>query len=245
MLMGLKARFFSSQADLLNIAVGNTCTLPLSVCAVARYLDYVEAKRVQYKAGLFKPMSTSYYNTVNRGIHDAYICGQMDMDATLRLLMFSRQNKYKRHIAELKAKGAYPQPPNRCISGEGYTLLCESLAKGKPAEDGGWAWQLVACIWSYVVLLWCLLVRCDRVAQLRWENFSWTCDALIVYIPKSKSDQFGDRANLKKLYTSSNPATCPVLAIAVLFFKNKNGAATTAKRQRRRNNGAATTLGLV
>ena len=70
----------------------------------------------------------------------------MDMDPALRLLMFSRQTKYKRHIAELKAKGAYPQEPKRCISGEGYTLLCESLAKGKPAEDGAFAWQLVACV---------------------------------------------------------------------------------------------------
>ena len=223
MFMGLMARFFTSQPELQRIAVGNTCTLPLPVGAVARYLDYVEGKSVQYKAGLFKPVSTSYYSAVVRSIHDAYVCGQMDMEPALRLLMFSRQKKYKRHIAELKAKGAYPQPPNRCISGQGYTLLCESLAKGKPAEDGGWAWQLVACVWSYVVLLWCLLARCDRVAQLRWENFSWTCDALTVYIPKSKSDQFGDRAYLKKLYTSNNPATCPVLAIAVLFFSRDHG----------------------
>ena len=203
--ISLMARFFDSQSDLKRCAVGMTCTLPLPIHAVTRYIDYVEAKRIQYKPGLFKPVSTSYFNTVVRSVHDAYVCEQMDMDAALRLLMFSRQKTFKRHIADLKAKGAYPQPPNRCISGQGYTLLCESLAKGKPAEDGGWAWQLVACLWSYVVLLWCLLARCDRVAQLRWENFSWTRDALTVFIPKSKSDQFGDRAYLKKLFTSDNP----------------------------------------
>ena len=221
--VGLMARFFSSQEDLQCFAVGMSCKLPLPVGAVSRYFDHVEGKRVQYKADLFKPVSTSYYSTVVRSIHDAYVCEQMDMDAALRLFMFSRQKKYKRYVAELKATGAYPQPPNRCISGQGYTLLCESLAKGRPAEDGGWAWQLVACIWAYVVLLWNLLARCDRVAQLRWENFTWTCDALTAYIPKSKSDQFGDRAYLKKLYTSCNPATCPVLAIAVLFFSRDSG----------------------
>jgi len=36
----------------------------------------------------------------------------MDMDPALRLLMFSRQTKYKRHIAELKAKGAYLKRQN-------------------------------------------------------------------------------------------------------------------------------------
>ena len=127
MFMGLMARFFTSEPEFQRIAVGNTCTLPLPVGAVARYLDYVEAKRVQYKEGLFKPVATSYYSAVVRSIHDAYVCGQMDMEPALRLLMFSRQKTYKRHIAELKAKGAYPQPPNRCISGQGYTLLCESL----------------------------------------------------------------------------------------------------------------------
>ena len=96
--------------------------------------------------------------------------------------------------------------------------LCKTLVNATPEENGGWAWELVASIWSYVVLLWCLLARCDRVAQLRWEDFSWTNDALTVFIAKSKSDQSGDRAYLKKLFTSDDPATCPVLAVAVLFF---------------------------
>jgi len=136
----------------------------------------------------------------------------------LRLLLFSRKKNFRRRIADLKGSGQYPQPPNRCISSHGYTLLCEALAKAKPAEEGGWAWQLVSCIWCYVVFLWNLLARCDRVAQLRWENFTWTCDSLTVFIPKSKSDQCGDRAYCKKLFTASNPTCCPVLALAVQFF---------------------------
>jgi hypothetical protein len=150
-------------------------------------------------------------------VHDLYICNQLAIEDKLRLLMYSRTKAFVRRVAEMKATGAYPISATRAISGEGYKLLCESLAKATPAEDG-WAWQLVSCICSYVVLLWCLLARCDRVAQLRWEDFSWTCDALTVFIQKSKSDQVGDRAYHKKLFTSDEPATCPVLAVAVLFF---------------------------
>ena len=216
--MGLMARFFISQSDLKKFADGIVCTVPLPCHAVARYFDYVESKKVEYEPGHYKPVSPSYYKAAVNCIFDKYTCEQVSMRDDLRLLLSSRQKIFRRRITELKASGKYPQAPNRCISKHGYTLLCEALAKAKPAEDGGWAWQLVSCIWCYVVFLWNLLARCDRVAQLRWENFTWTCDALTVFIPKSKSDQCGDRAYCKKLFTASNPACCPVLALAVQFF---------------------------
>ena len=216
--LGLMARFFISQSDLKKFADGISCTVPLPCHAVARYFDYVESKKIEYEPGHYKPVSQSYYKAAVNCIFDKYTCEQVPMQDDLRLFLFSRQKIFRRRIAELKASGKYPQAPNRCISNHGYTLLCEALAKAKPAEDGGWAWQLVSCIWCYVVFLWNLLARCDRVAQLRWENFTWTCDALTVFIPKSKSDQCGDRAYCKKLFTASNPACCPVLALAVQFF---------------------------
>ena len=216
--IGLMKAFFLSQPDLKCHVVHDKCRLPLSITAVGRYLDHVESKTREYSPGNFKPVSPSYYRTVVRSVHDLYICHQMGIADALRLLMYSRTKSYVRRIAQMKATGEYPIAPTRCISGEGYKRLCQSLAKAAPAEDGGWAWHLVSCIWSYVVLLWCLLARCDRVAQLRWEDFSWTGDALTAFIQKSKSDQCGDRAYHKKLYTSDDPATCPVLAVAVLFF---------------------------
>lgn len=215
--VGLMKTFFLSQPDLKKEVVQDKCRLPLSITAVERYLTHVEAKRVEYAAGKFKPVSPSYYRTVVRSVHDLYVCNQLAIEDKLRLLMYSRTKAFVRRVAEMKATGAYPIGATRAISGQGYKLLCESLPKATPPEDG-WAWQLVSCVWSYVVLLWCLLARCDRVAQLRWEDFSWTCDALTVFIQKSKSDQVGDRAYHKKLFTSDEPATCPVLAVAVLFF---------------------------
>ena len=215
---GLMARFLMSQSDLKKFVHNMHCTVPLPAHAIARYLEHVEAKKVEYQPGHFKPVSTSYFKTVVNSIFDKYTCEQKEVQEDVRLLLFSRQRIFRRRIAEMKARGEYPLAPNRCISSQGYTMLCEALAKAKPADDGGWAWQLVSCLWSYVVFLWCLLARCDRVAQLRWENFTWTCDSLTVYIPKSKSDQCGDRAYCKKLFTAKNPASCPVLALAVQFF---------------------------
>jgi hypothetical protein len=215
--VGLMKAFFLSQPDLKKEVVEDKCKLPLNITAVERYLTHVESKKREYETGKFKPVSPSYYRTVVRSVHDLYICNQVGMEDKLRLLMYSRTKSFVRRIAEMKATGTYPIGATRAISAQGYKLLCESLAKATPAGDG-WAWQLVSCIWSYVVLLWCLLARCDRVAQLRWEDLSWTGDALTVFIQKSKSDQCGDRAYHKKLFTSDQPATCPVLAVAVLFF---------------------------
>ena len=219
--IGLMMAFFVSVPDLKHLVVSGQCQLLLSISAVSKYLDHVESKRREYMPGKFKPVSPSYYRTVCRSIHDLYLCQQTAMDERLRLLMFSRTKTFVRMVAQMKATGLYPIAPSRCISSEGYKRLCNTLLNATPEESGGWAWELVASIWSYVVLLWCLLARCDRVAQLRWEDFSWTNDALTVFIAKSKSDQSGDRAYLKKLFTSDDPATCPVLAVAVLFFGRK------------------------
>ena len=121
MFMAIMARFFASEPELRKHASGMTCVLPLSPSAVSRYLDHVEAKRVkvQYKPGQFKPVTTGYFKAACLCIHDLYTCEQVEMDATLRLLLFSRRRAYIRKIAEMKALGTYPQPPLRCISAKG------------------------------------------------------------------------------------------------------------------------------
>ena len=112
--MGLMARYFMSQSDLKRIVVDMTCTVPLPTHAVARYFDYVESKKVEYKPGHFKPVSASYYKAAVNCIHDRYLCQQVSMQEDLRLLLFSRK-KFRRRIAEMKASGEYPEAPNRCI----------------------------------------------------------------------------------------------------------------------------------
>jgi len=233
--IGLMKVYFLSQPPLKHLVVSGECVVPLPINAVAMYLDHVESKRREFMPGKFKPVSPSYYRTVCRSLQDLYLCQQTALDDKLRLLLYSRTKAFVRSIANMKASGAYPTAPSRCISAEGYTCLCKTLVKATPEEIGGYAWHLVASIWSYVVLLWCLLARCDRVAQLRWQDFSWTNDALTVFIAKSKSDQCGDRAYLKKLFTSDDPATCPVLAVAVLFLEGMKPDRSSFFRERTRD----------
>jgi len=95
--------------------------------------------------------------------------------------------------------------------------LCKTVCGATPTA-GGWADTLLASIWAYIVLLWVLMARCDRVAQLLWANMAWYKDAFTIFIPKSKSDQGGVRAFHKKLYCAHEPSVCPVLSCAVLFF---------------------------
>ena len=135
--MRLMVRFFMSESDLKHLVDDMTCMVPLPAQAVSRYLDHVESKKVQYKPGHFKVVSTSYFNTVVRSIHDKYVCEQIAMQEDLRLLLFSRQRIFRRRVADLKAAGSYPQAPSRCISGHGYSLVCDLLAKSKPADEGG------------------------------------------------------------------------------------------------------------
>ncbi len=116
--MGLMARFFMSQSDLKKIAIDMTCTVPLPTHAVARYFDYVESKKIQYKPGRFKSVSASYYKAAVNCIFDKYVCEQVAMQEDLRLLLFSRKKFFRRRIAEMKASGEYPEAPNRCISSE-------------------------------------------------------------------------------------------------------------------------------
>ena len=95
--------------------------------------------------------------------------------------------------------------------------LCKTVCRATPTA-GGWADTLLASIWAYIVLLWVLMARCDRVAQLLWSNMAWYKDAFTIFIPKSKTDQGGVRAFHKKLYCADEPSVCPVLSCAVLFF---------------------------
>jgi hypothetical protein len=119
-------RVFNSQSDLNKFVVDMACTVLLPPHAVARYFYYVESKKVEYKLGHFKPVSQSYYKAAINCIFDKYTCEQVSMQEELRLLLFSRQRILRRRMAELKASGKYPQPPNRCISSHGYTFVKRS-----------------------------------------------------------------------------------------------------------------------
>ena len=230
--IGLMAKFFTSDGEFASIIVAKTnlhfvsVQCPLPIKALNKYLDYVEAKQVPVRAyeseslpyqQLTKNVSVGYYSTVIQSLMDLYKCEQVLMSDETRLLLSSKRKTYSRKIAQAKAAGLYPTPPQRFITNDGYLDLCNSICTATPTA-GCWADTLLSSLWAYIVLLWNLMARCDRVAQLLWSNMSWYKDSFTIFVPQSKTDQGGDRAFHKKLYCGEVPSVCPVLSCAILFF---------------------------
>ena len=202
-----------------------TFKLPLPISFVSAYLQHVEEKRVPWPGatGKSKPVSPNYYKAVVCSIHDMYICEQVVISDELSLYLFSKRRKFVREIQEMRCAGTYPIASDRYVTSEGYSDLTKTVLRFSVRDVGGWALQAFASLWTYIVLLWCLMARCDRVARLRWEDFGWYKDALTCYVCKSKCDQAGANAFHKKLYyNEGNPEVCPVTALAVAFFSRED-----------------------
>ena len=226
--IGLMAVFALSRDEFKSLVIvkHNVTTFqpPLPMRFVSEYLQHVEKKRVAWpgKVGLLKPVSPSYYKTVVLSIKDLYICEQTMLSDEMSLFIFSKRKKFQRDIQDMRAIGQYPSAHQRYITSEGYCELAKSVVQANAREFGGWAVQAFAALWGYVVLLWCLMARCDRVARVRWADIGWYKDALTVYICKSKCDQAGVNAFDKKLYYNDACAqVCPITALAVLFFSRE------------------------
>jgi hypothetical protein len=231
--IGLMAQYLKDDGEFAGLVIVKqdtrfesvSCPIPLQ--AIKKYLDYVAAKQVPVREPdcesliashqRTKHVSVSYFNSVIQSLRDLYKCEQIMMTDETNLFIESRRKIHSRKIADLKTAGIYPTPPTRFISDDGYSHLCKTVCSATPTE-GGWADTLLASMWAYIVLLWNLMTRCDRTAQLLWTNISWYKDCMTVFVPKSKSDQTGERAFAKKLYCANDPSVCPVLSCAVLFF---------------------------
>jgi hypothetical protein len=198
---------------------------PIPIQFVSEYLNHVESKRVPWpgKSQKFKPVCPNYYKAVVLSIKDLYVCEQTVMADDMSLFLCSKRKKFLRQIQEMRAMGTYPSAPQRYITSEGYRDLAANVVKANPRDYGGWAAQAFSALWGYVVLLWCLMARCDRVARLRWADIGWYKDAMTTYICKSKCDQAGVNAFDKKLYFNDACAeVCPITALAVIFFSRED-----------------------
>ena len=198
---------------------------PLPMNFVHSYLSHVEDKRVSWRGnvnGYKKPVSPSYYKAVICSIKDLYVCEQIMMQDEMSLFLFSKRAKFNRQIAEMRSFGTYPSAPTRYITSEGFAHVAKTVAKSSASGFSGWAVQAFAALWAYILLLWNLMARCDRVARLRWSDLGWYKDAMTAYLCKSKCDQAGINAFHKKLYfNDAIPEVCPVTALAVLFFSRE------------------------
>ena len=131
-----------------------------------------------------------------------------DMDLQLESLL----DGYKRRVANLKLSGKMAIFEGKLyLTFEGYRLLARALMRAMPAQ------MLFA--WPYLLLQWNLIARAKSVAMLMMEHISWESDALMVTVPKHKGDQEGANVFPRHVYANpSDPAICPVLALAVLVF---------------------------
>ena len=224
--IGLMAVFALSIEEYKHLVITKqdvvTFTVPLSIQFVSAYLTHVEDKRVQWPGeaiGKVKPVSPSYYKAVVLSIHDLYTCEQVMMSDELSFFLFSKRKKFVRSIQDMRCVGTYPVASDRYLTSEGYIHLAKTVVQCSARDFGGWAVQAFACLWTYIILLWNLMARCDRIARLRWADFGWYKDALSCFVCKSKCDQAGANAFHKKLYYNErNPQVCPVTAVAVAFF---------------------------
>jgi hypothetical protein len=228
--IGLMAVFALSIEEYKNLVIRKqdvvTFTLPLSIQFVSAYLTHVEDKRVQWPGeaiGKVKPVSPNYYKAVVLSIHDLYTCEQVLMSDELSMFLFSKRKKFVRSIQDMRCVGTYPVASDRYLTSEGYSHLAKTVVQCSARDFGGWAVQAFACLWTYIILLWNLMARCDRIARLRWADFGWYKDALSCFVCKSKCDQAGANAFHKKLYYNErNPQVCPVTAVAVAFFSRED-----------------------
>ena len=69
----------------------------------------------------------------------------------------------------------------------------------------------------FLILTWNLMCRSNNTTRILLENMSFTWDHLKINFAQQKNDSFGDTAKYPRhLYANpSNPAVCPVFALAL------------------------------
>jgi hypothetical protein len=119
---------------------------------------------------------------------------------------------YQRRVSNLKLDGKMPVFEGKFhLPFAGYRLLCALLFTSQPAQ------MLFA--WPFLILQWNLIARSNTVSSLMMEHIGWEGDALLISTPKHKGDQEGVKCFPRHVYANpSDPAICPVLALAVLTF---------------------------
>lgn len=122
-------------------------------------------------------------------------------------------NGYKRKVSDLKLEGRMPVFEGKYhLTFEGYCILARLLLTSEPFNQ-------MLFGWPYLILQWNLIARTNTVSSMMMEHIGWEADALLISTPKHKGDQEGVKCFARHVYANpSNPAICPVLALAILIF---------------------------
>ena len=134
---------------------------------------------------------------------------EKEFEATLNQFMAGFRNT----IAILKQDGVLPLNEGKSyLTFPAYKHLADCLFLSPNHKS-------MRLTWPFIILQWNLIARSASVAAIMYGHIRWDQDALLIDIPKHKSDQAGDKRYPRHLYANpSNPVICPILALAVVTF---------------------------
>ena len=120
---------------------------------------------------------------------------------------------YRRRVADLKLEGKIAIfEGKQHLTYDGYCLIAAALFKAEP-------FSAMLFGWPFLVLQWNLIARSATIGGMMMEHIGWEGDSLLISTPKHKADQEGVKCFARHVYANpSNPAICPILALAVLVF---------------------------
>lgn len=115
----------------------------------------------------------------------------------------------KRTNAERRNNGELPALEGKApLTFDGYSLIVEYALE-----------ETHSASWLYTLLCWNLISRSSNVGNLKFQHICWQEDAMVIYFPKTKTDQEGLNSVPRHVYANPfNPKVCPVLAMAVFVF---------------------------
>jgi hypothetical protein len=68
----------------------------------------------------------------------------------------------------------------------------------------------------FMLLCWNLMTRSINVGRMKYNHISWSGDALVITLPKSKTDQEGENHYPKHVYANPcEPSLCPILHLGI------------------------------
>ena len=185
-------------------------SVPVTMDAIMAFFGWLTKEK--YKEKQDKPFAYATVRLYKTALvwfyHENNITIAPDIDRRLESLL----RGYQRTVAGFKLAGVMPIVEGKLhLTFDGYHSLAVALLQMTP--------QQMLFAWPFLVLQWNLIARATSVASMMMEHVGWEADALLVSLPKHKGDQEGVKCYARHLYANvTDPAICPVLALAVLIF---------------------------
>ena len=175
------------------------------------------------------PMSVSSVKGYRSALVDLYTLKHQVLDKEMDKMLKTRLDGYEKLYNKLKKRGLVKITEGKSpLQSGGYLILSKKFMLMEPKQGpSGEGWSMVAFSWSYFTLMWNLMSRSDSVDTIMLQHIKWENDCLIVEEQGHKGDQTGTDKFGKHVYANpTEPAICPILALATLIFSFPNRLST-------------------